>query len=1092
MASSTRQSELFAGQDWTVLYRAFTQINFNASDPPSIARALREYVRANYPEDFNDWIESSEFVAIIELLAWLAGTLAFRTDVSARENFLDTAEARESILRLARFLSYNPSRCRPGRGIVKLVELQTDEDVPDALGQSLAGVRVVWDDPNDPDWFEKWTTLLNSAFVSTNPFGTPLKRGDVGSSTAHLYRLNNLASETDFGFSSTVAGQRMDFEIINAEFDDNGALVERMPNPNAASHLIYLSDGNGNASTRTGFFLMFKQGTTRRETFQIATPIENLTLDLAGGNINEDDVWVQTIDDNGTVLDDWTKVPAILGENITYNSLPLTQRKVFAAITRDEDRVTLRFSDGRFADAPVGLLRTTYRVCNGLQYQIKPLEIDRVRIPVRYIARNGTRRTLFLTFSLFESVQNATARETEEQIRRRAPLVYAAQNRMVSGEDYNTFPLATNLAVKIKAVNRVYSGHSRYTAIHDPTGNYADLNVIAEDGILFRETADAYSEVPASLNRTPRQIIDLHIQPMLRLDTVALDIRDAMWRLGITVNATWTQATVAAASSTGRFDIDNVLLRPGAILLMRPPGAPVDGSQDFWTAITDMTAAANGLIIGGLGPVILNARVVTGSTILGVIPRFAPGLPSDIAAEIDQLVESRFGFSLWYDHSPASNAPHWSIGPVERSPGPATFDGTKVRVLTANYTPGLWRFWARGSRYVFESERAVEWYAEGRKSVDTETGTASVDVVRVLGVNVNRNDADGRPLRRNIDFRVGDLYYYADGSAEPRRTLVGLPDSDEDGQPDMPDAFYRVIPALDRDSLLFWRRTPDGLEEPIYTVVAYPNAASRTADSSRMVGTVGYDRDTGFFHTFTGTSWTQAGPRDYKVAVGRGPNVAEWWSDVALRPVGDTVMFNWRHFASSERRIDPAPTNIVDVFVLSSEYDFQIRQWIANGSDVATMPLAPSELDLRLAFASLESFRMFSDQIVWRPVRYKMLFGPGAAPELRAQFKIVKLMNAALSDGEIRSRVIRAVNEYFDASRWDFGETFYYTELAAFIHQRLAGSVGSVVIVPMDAESAFGEVFEVRARPDELFISTAQVADVVIIPSNTPGQLRIR
>jgi hypothetical protein len=59
-SQATRQSELFAGEDWTVLYRAFTQINFNAYDPASINAALRNYIQANYPEDFNDWSENSE------------------------------------------------------------------------------------------------------------------------------------------------------------------------------------------------------------------------------------------------------------------------------------------------------------------------------------------------------------------------------------------------------------------------------------------------------------------------------------------------------------------------------------------------------------------------------------------------------------------------------------------------------------------------------------------------------------------------------------------------------------------------------------------------------------------------------------------------------------------------------------------------------------------------------------------------------------------------------------------------------------------------------------------------------------------------
>lgn len=206
----------------------------------------------------------------------------------------------------------------------------------------------------------------------------------------------------------------------------------------------------------------------------------------------------------------------------------------------------------------------------------------------------------------------------------------------------------------------------------------------------------------------------------------------------------------------------------------------------------------------------------------------------------------------------------------------------------------------------------------------------------------------------------------------------------------------------------------------------------------------------------------------------------------------DPLVFQWKHYAPTDHRIDPARTNIHDIFVLSSEYDYLTRLWIKSGADPDNIPTPPSELDLRLAFEQFEEYRMFSDQIVWRPVKYKFLFGNGAPDELRAQFKVIKVPGSTLSDGEIASQVIRAVNRYFDVSMWDFGETFYYTELAAYLHQQLANIIASVVLVPLFDEANFGDGFEVRCRSDEIFISTAQVTDVVIINSNTASNLRIR
>lgn len=246
----------------------------------------------------------------------------------------------------------------------------------------------------------------------------------------------------------------------------------------------------------------------------------------------------------------------------------------------------------------------------------------------------------------------------------------------------------------------------------------------------------------------------------------------------------------------------------------------------------------------------------------------------------------------------------------------------------------------------------------------------------------------------------------------------------------------------------------------------------------------------------TDSGWTRESTHGWRIAHGRGPNVAARWvqarTDALIVPRGEGIAFQWKHRAASDRRIDPATTNVHDIFVLTSDYDFRVRAWLSANGTEADFPVAPTELDLRIAFREFEQFRMFSDQIVWRPVRYKTLFGRGASDELRAQFKVVKLPGTSMSDGEVRSRVVRAMDTFFSVDRWDFGETFYFTELAAYVHQQLAGVIGSFVIVPLDAEASFGDGFEVRCRPDELFLSTARIEDVTIIGANTPRVLRMR
>ena len=170
MALVNRQNNLFAAEDWKVAYKAYSEVNFQAYDFDTIRSALVEYVRVNYPETFNDYIESSEFIAIIELLAYLSQSLTFRMDLNSRENFLETAERRDSVFKLARQLGYNPRRNIPARGLMKIVAVRTNEPITDSLGNELNNTNIFWDDANNADSYEQFITILNSAMNSSNRF----------------------------------------------------------------------------------------------------------------------------------------------------------------------------------------------------------------------------------------------------------------------------------------------------------------------------------------------------------------------------------------------------------------------------------------------------------------------------------------------------------------------------------------------------------------------------------------------------------------------------------------------------------------------------------------------------------------------------------------------------------------------------------------------------------------------------------------------------------------------------------------------------------------------------------------------------------
>ena len=138
----------------------------------------------------------------------------------------------------------------------------------------------------------------------------------------------------------------------------------------------------------------------------------------------------------------------------------------------------------------------------------------------------------------------------------------------------------------------------------------------------------------------------------------------------------------------------------------------------------------------------------------------------------------------------------------------------------------------------------------------------------------------------------------------------------------------------------------------------------------------------------------------------------------------------------------------------------------------------------------LNELKSVSDTIIFNPGEYVLLFGKGAESSLQATFKVVKNQSTAVSDNQIKSNLIEAINGYFSISLWDFGDTFYFTELAAYLHNTLAPDVLSVVIVPSSATTSFGSLFEITVDGHQLPISSATVDNVQIISSNTAEQLK--
>jgi hypothetical protein len=162
MTTTSRQNNLILNQDWTRIYQTFKNADFRSYDFENLRRVIITYLRENYPEDFNDYIESSEYMALIDAVAFLGQSLAFRIDLASSENFIELAETKESVLRIARMLSYNAKRTVASSGLLKFTTITTTDTIVDSNGKNLAQQLITWNDPTNANWLEQFLTVLNS------------------------------------------------------------------------------------------------------------------------------------------------------------------------------------------------------------------------------------------------------------------------------------------------------------------------------------------------------------------------------------------------------------------------------------------------------------------------------------------------------------------------------------------------------------------------------------------------------------------------------------------------------------------------------------------------------------------------------------------------------------------------------------------------------------------------------------------------------------------------------------------------------------------------------------------------------------------
>jgi hypothetical protein len=713
---------------------------------------------------------------------------------------------------------------------------------------------------------------------------------------------------------------------------------------------------------------------------------------------------------------------------------------------------------------------------------------------------------------------------------------------MVNGEDYNLFPFTLyNSIIKSKAVNRASIGTSRYLDLVDNTGKYSSTNTFSSDGGIWENNI-----LPTTLfawtNRN--EIADLitnTIQPTI-IEATFIQFYYANFpritvNTGVTALSTWHQSTTLANETTGYFQnavgtpvmvgtssstAFKYVAQKSLIKFVPPvidgqpyyfdannrlkPGLPTrpEDHLEIWASplaiVGDGSNDGIGNLTNGQGPVALNNFVPTGAVVDTIIPVFLTDLTPAIREQITQQILLYRNFGLGYDNDGTitGTAGTWYVITSTNLNADATWSQTYAGNTSGQNLDASWiiQFVAvdnkytitfRGLAYYFGSVLQTRFFFYGNQKIyDSRTGTTIRDFINVLAVNTKPDSSS--PLPGDIFTTIIGQPVESDGYVDDFQVLISYRDSDSDGVPDNPDFFNEIVaPNVNPNlKLVFLQRTVDfdNLQRYLLAEPGVVNSDYPTYDNIELVkfqyspGQVFYAYSDELFFTLTVNTAgvrviTQAAEGDWIARTGR-----------------QALYFQYRHNSPLTNRIDPGTTNIIDLYVVTQAYYTAYQNWITDTTGTVTEPNMPTIDELGTEYQGLNEYKMLSDNIILNSVVFKPLFGPKAAKTLQATIKVIRAQNSTASTSEIQSSVLAAMNEYFSIDKWNFGDTFYFSELAAYLHRYLGTIISSVVLVPLDTQKYFGDMYEVRAEPSEIFVNGATIDNIIVIDALTSTNLR--
>ena len=520
------------------------------------------------------------------------------------------------------------------------------------------------------------------------------------------------------------------------------------------------------------------------------------------------------------------------------------------------------------------------------------------------------------------------------------------------------------------------------------------------------------------------------------------------------MTATWNSTTTATNTNTGYFKSGGPLVtgdfatsnlkyaKVGSLIKFTSPDTReflnntlvtlgTDNAEDrMWAKIgavvNDGANGGVGNLESGLGPVTLNNIIPDGSVVSLVIPNLTTTFADDLKTDIIDRIEAYEEFGLRYDIDTET----WKVITATNLSASSVFSLSNTGSTAGTNLDTSWWFkftndgntytvTYRSLNYVFESEGQNKFHYDAQEKIyDYKTGKSVKDTVKILKTNsiVSTGNSIGYP----INWQVTDTVTEVDGYQDNRKVKVGFYDDDDDNVVDNPEIFDIIVEPDTSPTLkfVFFEKYISYNNIARYKPYAASNFVVSLNEADITLSSATYaDNQLFYFYDLA---------EDVIKKYSSTTNTLTTTTDYIARRGRSSISFQYKHNAGQETRIDPAVSNIVDVYMLERTYDNLYRIWLQDGG---TKPIPSTADQMRISYAgTLNPLKSLSDQIIYHPVKYKILFGTNADEELQATFKVVKNPKTNVTDAVVKTRVIAAINEFFALDNWDFGDTFYCTQ----------------------------------------------------------------